>query len=175
MLSALIPSIHSYPAVHLVAKPVDQRYVQPSPLVLRPTPLKYKTPVTDRDRPVSRNVHFLVITDALDYTTISIRIEMTDVLWISHPFNLFKIESLRGQVQNVKFEISTFQADFPRYYPFATRSVTQDFTDMSRFIHSGVTARSRRFFLTVDLFLKTNPVLDWVIFVDGLNPARVPL
>lgn len=27
--------------LHLVAKPVDQRYVQPSPLVLRPTPLKY--------------------------------------------------------------------------------------------------------------------------------------
>ena len=54
MLSALIPSIHSYPAIHLVAKPVDQRYVQPSPLVLRPTPLKYITPVTDRDRPVSR-------------------------------------------------------------------------------------------------------------------------
>jgi hypothetical protein len=33
MLSALIPSIYSYPAIHLVAKPVDQRYVQPSPLV----------------------------------------------------------------------------------------------------------------------------------------------
>lgn len=33
MLSALIPSVHSYPAVHLVTKPVDQRYVQPSPLV----------------------------------------------------------------------------------------------------------------------------------------------
>src|SRR5580704_98053 len=58
MLSALIPSIHSYPAIHLVAKPVDQRYVQPSPLVLRPTPLKYQTPVTDRDRPVSRNFFF---------------------------------------------------------------------------------------------------------------------
>jgi len=33
MLSALIPSIHSYSAIHLVAKPIDQRYVQPSPLV----------------------------------------------------------------------------------------------------------------------------------------------
>jgi hypothetical protein len=54
MLSALIPSIRSYPAFHLVAKPVDQRYVQPSPLVLRPTPLKYSTPAADRDRPVSR-------------------------------------------------------------------------------------------------------------------------
>src|SRR5271155_3310863 len=36
MLSALIPSIHSYPAIHLVAKPADQRYVQPSPLVDTP-------------------------------------------------------------------------------------------------------------------------------------------
>src|ERR1019366_9550286 len=51
---ALILSIHSYPAIHLVAKPVDQRYVQLSPLVLKPTPLKYFTPVADRDRPVSR-------------------------------------------------------------------------------------------------------------------------
>ena len=33
MLSALIPSRHSYPAIHLVAKPVDQRSVQPGPLV----------------------------------------------------------------------------------------------------------------------------------------------
>ena len=109
MLSALIPSIHSYPAVHLVAKPVDQRYVQPSPLVLRPTPLKYKTPVTDRDRPVSRNSYFLVITDALDYTTISIRIEMTDVLWISiHPILLGL--SLYGAMLNISkflyFDIS---------------------------------------------------------------------
>jgi len=41
MLSALIPSEHSYPALHLVAKPVDQRFVQPGPLVLGPTSLKY--------------------------------------------------------------------------------------------------------------------------------------
>ena len=40
MLSALIPSKHSYPALHLVAKPVDQRFVQPGPLVLGPTSLK---------------------------------------------------------------------------------------------------------------------------------------
>src|SRR3989338_2976021 len=33
MLSALIPSAHSYPAVHLAAKLVDQRCVQPGPLV----------------------------------------------------------------------------------------------------------------------------------------------
>jgi len=54
MLSALIPSVHSYPAVHLVVKPVDQRYVQSGPLVLGSTPLKQYTPTADRDRPVSR-------------------------------------------------------------------------------------------------------------------------
>ena len=61
MLSALIPSKHSYPAIHLVAKPVDQRFVQPSPLVLRPTPLKYQTPVTDRDQPVSRMLSHVLL------------------------------------------------------------------------------------------------------------------
>src|SRR3989344_9529654 len=40
MLSALIPSEHSYPAVCLVAKPVDQRFVQSGPLVLGSTSLK---------------------------------------------------------------------------------------------------------------------------------------
>jgi len=33
MLSALIPSAHSYPALQLVLKPVHQRCVQPGPLV----------------------------------------------------------------------------------------------------------------------------------------------
>ena len=42
MLSALIPSEHSYPAVHLVVKPVDQRFVQPGPLVLGSTSLKHQ-------------------------------------------------------------------------------------------------------------------------------------
>ena len=42
MLSALIPSEHSYPAVQWVPKPVDQWFVQPGPLVLGPTPLKYQ-------------------------------------------------------------------------------------------------------------------------------------
>jgi hypothetical protein len=40
MLSALIPAEHSYPAIHLVAKPVDQRFVHPDPLVQRTTSLK---------------------------------------------------------------------------------------------------------------------------------------
>ena len=54
MLSAFIPSIHSYPAVLLAEQPVHQRYVHPGPLVLRTAPLKPPTPATDRDRTVSR-------------------------------------------------------------------------------------------------------------------------
>jgi len=42
MPSALIPSEHSYPAIHLVAKLVDQRFVQPGPLVLGSTSLKHR-------------------------------------------------------------------------------------------------------------------------------------
>src|SRR5574344_2342303 len=54
MLSALIPSIHSYPAVPLAEQLVHQRYVHPGPLVLGTAPLKYPTPTVDRDRTVSR-------------------------------------------------------------------------------------------------------------------------
>ena len=54
MLSALIPTQHGYPAVQLALQPVHQRLVQPGPLVLRPDPLKLPTPITDRDRTVSR-------------------------------------------------------------------------------------------------------------------------
>src|SRR5215475_6025747 len=54
MLSALIRSQHSYPAVQLALQPVHQRLVQSGPLVLRSGPLKYPTPTTDRDRTVSR-------------------------------------------------------------------------------------------------------------------------
>jgi hypothetical protein len=54
MLSALIRSQHSYPAVQLALQPVHQRLVQPGPLVLRSEPLKLPTPITDRDRTVSR-------------------------------------------------------------------------------------------------------------------------
>ncbi len=54
MLSALIPSQHSYPAVPLTRQPVHQRLVQPGSLVLRSDPLNLPTPITDRDRTVSR-------------------------------------------------------------------------------------------------------------------------
>ena len=54
MHSAVIPSVHSYPAMLLAEQLVHQRYVHPGPLVLRTAPLKYPTPTADRDRTVSR-------------------------------------------------------------------------------------------------------------------------
>ena len=54
MLSALIPSKLSYPAMLLAIQPVHRRFVQLGPLVLESEPLKFPTPTTDRDRTVSR-------------------------------------------------------------------------------------------------------------------------
>ena len=54
MLSALIQSAHSYPAMHLAIQLVHQRCVQLGPLVLESEPLKIPTPTIDRDRTVSR-------------------------------------------------------------------------------------------------------------------------
>lgn len=54
MLSALIPTELRYPAVHLATQPVNQRFVQLGPLVLKSGPLKLPAPPTDRDRTVSR-------------------------------------------------------------------------------------------------------------------------
>ena len=54
MLSAVIPSAHSYPAVPLARQQVHQWCVHPGPLVLGATPLKSPTPTADRDRTVSR-------------------------------------------------------------------------------------------------------------------------
>ena len=54
MLSAVIYSIHSYPAAQLAPRQVHQRYVHPGPLVLGADPLKLRTPTADRDQTVSR-------------------------------------------------------------------------------------------------------------------------
>ena len=54
MLSAVIPSVLSYPAVRLAPQQAHQRYVHPGPLVLGTAPLKPPAPATDRDRTVSR-------------------------------------------------------------------------------------------------------------------------
>ena len=54
MLSALIRSVRSKPAVPLARQLAHQRYVHPGPLVLRTALLKSPAPATDRDRTVSR-------------------------------------------------------------------------------------------------------------------------
>ena len=54
MLSALILSRHSYPAMHLAVQPEHQRSLIPGPLVLRNAPIKSPAPTEDKDRTVSR-------------------------------------------------------------------------------------------------------------------------
>ena len=54
MLSTLILSEHSYPAMHLVVQPEHHRFVHFGPLVLEAALLKYPAPTTDRDQTVSR-------------------------------------------------------------------------------------------------------------------------
>jgi hypothetical protein len=54
MLSAVILSELSYPAMLLAQQPVHQRSVHPGPLVLGAAPLNSPTPTADRDRTVSR-------------------------------------------------------------------------------------------------------------------------
>ena len=54
MLSAVITSVRSYPAVLLAEQPVHQWHVQPGPLVLGSALLNSPTPTEDRDRTVSR-------------------------------------------------------------------------------------------------------------------------
>ena len=54
MLSAVILSEHSYPAMPLAWQPEHQRFVHSGPLVLGATLLKSQTSTADRDRTVSR-------------------------------------------------------------------------------------------------------------------------
>ena len=54
MLSAVISTEHSYSAMPLARQQTHQRFVHPGPLVLGTSPLKPPTPITDRDRTVSR-------------------------------------------------------------------------------------------------------------------------
>ena len=54
MLSAVIPSERSYPALPLAEQLVHQRFVHPGPLVLGTDPLKIPAPTVDRDQTVSR-------------------------------------------------------------------------------------------------------------------------
>ena len=54
MLSVLIRSIHSYPAMLLAEQLEHQRYVNPGPLVLKIDLFKLPAPTVDKDQTVSR-------------------------------------------------------------------------------------------------------------------------
>ena len=54
MLSALIRSVRSYPAMPLAEQLEHHWFVHFGPLVLEAAPLKIPTPATDRDQTVSR-------------------------------------------------------------------------------------------------------------------------
>ena len=54
MLSAVIPSERSQPAMPLAEQLAHQRFVRPGPLVLENEPLKFPSPTVDKDRTVSR-------------------------------------------------------------------------------------------------------------------------
>ena len=54
MLSAVISSERSYPAMRLASQPAHQRFVRLGPLVLEADPLKSHASTADRDRTVSR-------------------------------------------------------------------------------------------------------------------------
>src|SRR4030095_7161498 len=54
MVSALILSEHSDPALLLTEQLEHQRFVRPGPLVLRSEPLNSPAPTVDKDRTVSR-------------------------------------------------------------------------------------------------------------------------
>src|SRR5215471_5512425 len=54
MLSAVIASAHSYPAMRLASQPVHQRWVPSHHLVLGAAPVKCPAPTVDRDQTVSR-------------------------------------------------------------------------------------------------------------------------
>src|SRR5437660_11249224 len=54
MLSAVIASVLSYPAMRLASQPVHQRYVHSGPLVLGAAPVKSPAPTADMYQTVSR-------------------------------------------------------------------------------------------------------------------------
>ena len=54
MLSVVIRSKHSYPAMPLARQQEHQRFVHPGPLVLRTDLFNFLTPTEDKDQTVSR-------------------------------------------------------------------------------------------------------------------------
>jgi len=100
MLSALIPSKLSYPAMPRAGQLADQRFIHPDPLVQWTTPLKYR-----RLRQIGTNLSYAYIssvTRSMDYTISSYNLsyyeEPTCHLPSFYPEDLIActIKSLRG-------------------------------------------------------------------------------
>ena len=64
MLSAVIPSELSYPAMPLAEQLVHHRFVHSGPLVLGTDPFKIPTPTVDRDRHSVTSHPAVVLTQA---------------------------------------------------------------------------------------------------------------
>jgi len=100
MLSALIPSELSYPAMPLAGQLAHQRFVHSGPLVLGTTSLKLLTPAADRDQPVSRmyynKCNFPIITNGMDYTTLQYFLEHRHIIWRFFAKSIYKKISLYG-------------------------------------------------------------------------------
>ena len=79
MLSALIPSKHSYPAMLLAEQLAHQRFVLLGPLVLEETLLKYPRLRQIGGQPVSRIFPYIAV--GLDYTTIPISREINVLMF----------------------------------------------------------------------------------------------
>ena len=83
MLSALILSELSYPAVPLAGQLADQRFVLSGPLVLGKTSLKLLTPAADRRPTCLTHVNHILLC-ALDYNFIHYSWRLTFSLY-GHP------------------------------------------------------------------------------------------
>jgi len=66
MLSAIISSVLSYAALHLIEQLPHHMYVNLGPLVLEIKPLNFPAPTVDKDRTVSRRADIEVPNRAVD-------------------------------------------------------------------------------------------------------------
>ncbi len=118
MLSVVIPSKLSYPAMRLAPQPVHQRFVHPGPLVLRTAPLKYLTPTEDRDQTVSRRFEPSSRTALIDEQ--------------SNPWDLLQPQDAmsRHQVPNFLVDVNSWRksACYPRstFYPLSDGPSTRN-------------------------------------------------
>ena len=118
MLSAVISSILSYPALQLALQPVHQWYVQPGPLVLGSTPLNSSTRIADRDRTVSRR------SEPSSRTTL--------IGEQPNPWDLLQPQDVmsrhRGAKHCRRYELWAVSACYPRrtFYPLSDGPSTQN-------------------------------------------------